>query len=95
MQTTQITRISVFQTSKVTGVLYTVVGLIYIPLGWFADSAAAPDDQLGALWLIMPLILGVIGFIAVALMAALYNFVASRMGGIEFSLSGQSDLSAP
>jgi len=91
MQTTRLTHISVLPSSKVLGVLYAILGLIYIPLGWFADSASAPDEQLGAFWLVMPIVLGVMGFIGTAVMAALYNFVAARMGGIEFSLGAPSD----
>ena len=58
------------------------------------DSAAAPGEQLGVVWLFMPIIMGVVGFIASALVAALYNVVAQRMGGIELSLSGQADVDA-
>lgn len=91
MQTMQIRHISVLQTSKVTGVLYLVLGLIYIPLGWLADASASPDERLGVFWLLAPVFFALFGMAMIALLAGLYNFVAARMGGVEFSIATPSE----
>jgi len=84
--TTQITHVSIFQTAKVISVVYGIFGILYIPLGWIIDSASPAEEQLGAFWLWMPFVLLVLTFVATAAGCAIYNFVASRVGGIELTL---------
>jgi hypothetical protein len=88
---TRLTHVSVLQTSKVMAAVYTVFGLIYIPLGFLMDMAAPPEEQLGLFWLVMPILIGVMTFIAVAIGAALYNAIAGMLGGIEFELTSTTE----
>ncbi len=68
-------------------VLYGLVGLIYIPLGFVIELTAPPEEQLGMwFWLLFPVILAVFTFVAVAIGCAIYNAVAKRIGGIEVTL---------
>jgi len=86
----RITHLSVHQCSLTLAFLYCVFGFIYIPLGYLIDSASPPDERLGLFWLAAPLVMGVIGYIGAALACALYNFIASKTGGVEFTLSAET-----
>ncbi len=91
-------RIAPLQFGKMMGVLYGLMGLIFLPffviaglVGAFAqtqaqENAAAGAAALGGLvvmGLLMPVIYGVMGFILGIISAALYNLIARWIGGIE------------
>ena len=83
----QIAHFSVHQTAKVLAILYTVLGLLVVPLLWLG-SLADPEGAM-PIWLalIFPLIYGLFGYIFTALGCALYNVIAARVSGIEFTLT--------
>jgi hypothetical protein len=88
---TQIVHISKLQTAKVMAVLYLVIS---IPLMLFAVAPALYMHQPVAwgilLW--MPVMYTVIGFVFTFLGSWIYNGVASKIGGIEFTISnGKAD----
>lgn len=71
------------------GAIYLIIGLI-VGVGSFFVLLVAPEQigfGMAALILILmlilvPLLYGVLGFVVGIIMAALYNLVASRVGGI-------------
>jgi len=84
----QITKISVFQTSKILAVLYVLFGLIYTLIGSLMLIFGGEQVKVMAIiYILMPVILGIFSFIFIALAAWIYNLVASRFGGIEVYVS--------
>jgi hypothetical protein len=86
--TQQIRKFGIGQTAKVAAVLYALMGLVLVPVFLFM-SMVAPKEAGGmgvGLALAMPILYGIIGFIATAIACALYNFVAKLVGGIEVEL---------
>jgi len=83
----QIRRFGVGQTAKVVGVLYALMGLIFVPFLLLASMLSPDKSAIGpGLALALPIIYGVAGFIFTALGCAIYNFVAGLVGGIEVEL---------
>ena len=83
----QIVRLSVHQTAKVLGVLYTLMGLLLIPI-LLVTTLSGPEEERTnlALLFLLPLAYGALGYVFVAIGCVVYNAVASRIGGIEFTL---------
>lgn len=83
----RISRFSVGQTAKVLGVLYALMGLLFVPIFLIAGRLT-PQGQTFAprLALALPVIYGLIGFVFTAIGCALYNVVAGWVGGIEVEL---------
>jgi hypothetical protein len=83
----QITRISILQSSKIATAIYVLFGLLYtligIPMIVFGGSQLR---IIGIVYLFGPLWMGVVGFIFFVIGAALYNLLASFLGGIEFEV---------
>ena len=87
--------IGVLSTGKLLGIFYALLGLIFG--GFFAvfslaagagnmpqNGSAVPMAGLGvAAVIVMPIMYGFFGFIGGVISAALYNFVAGLVGGIE------------
>ena len=83
---TQIKRISIMQTSKVIAIIYPIFGLIHTMIGiWMLTSPEQPN-WLGMLFLFIPIIIGIFGFIFSIIGCLLYNLIASKVGGVEFIL---------
>ena len=84
----QISRISVAQTSKVVAILYVAFSLLYsvigIPMILFGGSEI---KVMGTMYLFMPILAGIFGFIFVALGCWVYNLVAGKFGGVEFEVA--------
>ncbi|MGH9937107.1 MAG: hypothetical protein ACREAM_12720 [Blastocatellia bacterium] len=89
-------RVRVLSVGKVLGVLYALLGLLLggiLSLLSLAGAVASGLDEgiagvlfgVGAV-VIVPLFYGGVGFIGGIIMAALYNLVASFIGGIEVEL---------
>jgi len=82
----QITRFSVLQSTKIMTAMYVLFGFIYtligIPMIIFGDTGV---KIMGIVYLFMPIITGIMGFIFLALFMWLYNVLAVRFGGIEFT----------
>jgi len=88
-----LTRIDVFSVAKVAGVVYAALGVVVgvvIALAALAPKAAALPFPLlrgGVAFLAVvgaPVLYGLIGFVAGAVMAAIYNLAARLTGGISF-----------
>ena len=91
-------RVAPLQFGKMMGVLYALLGLIFLPffglfalIGAFAQSGSKEAGAAGAIaaggmllmGILMPVIYGIFGFVFGALSALLYNVIARWIGGIE------------
>jgi hypothetical protein len=85
----RIRRFGVGQTAKVLGVLYGLMGLIFVPvflvMGMFSPNEAGFGIGMAV---VFPLLYGVGGFVFTAIGCAIYNVVAGWVGGIEIELGG-------
>jgi hypothetical protein len=83
----QLIRISILQSSKIMTALYVVMGFLYtlvgIPMLIFGPSQFR---ILGILYLLGPIIAGILGFLFFVIFAAIYNLLASWLGGIELEI---------
>ncbi len=83
----QILQFGVGQTAKVVGVLYALMGLIFVPIVLIVSMVSPNKSEFGAGFaLALPIIYGVLGFIFTAIGCVIYNFVAGLVGGIEVEL---------
>ncbi len=83
----RIQRFGIGQTAKVMGVMYALMGLIFIPFLLLANAFAPGRSGFGVgLALAMPVLYGVVGAVFAALGCAVYNMVAGWIGGIEIEL---------
>lgn len=84
----RIRRFAPAQAAKVLGILYAIMGLIFVPI--FLLVALFDPDGTGAFGvgfaIVLPVFYGVVGAIAVAIGCMLYNLVAGWVGGIEIEL---------
>ena len=80
----QLIRISILQSSKIMTALYVLFGCIYtliaIPMIIFGNH---PLRIIGTIYLFMPIIMGILGFIFFCIFAAVYNLLAGWLGGLE------------
>lgn len=83
----QIVNVSVRQTSNFVGVLYFVVSLPIVLI--VAAYSLMKGQGLGVVLFsfLFPLMYAVMAYLGTALFAWLYNLVAKRVGGIEFTTS--------
>ncbi len=89
----QIRRFGVGQTAKVVGVLYALMGVVFVPFVLIASMISPNKSGVGAGFaLALPIIYGVCGFIFTAIGCAIYNFVAGLVGGIEVELDAAPQL---
>ena len=83
----QLIRISVLQSSKIMTALYVLMGFIYtlmgIPMIIFGDNQLR---MVGIVYLLMPVIMGILGFIFFVIFAAIYNLLAKWLGGFEVEI---------
>ena len=83
----QVKRISIHQTSKTMGLLYAFFGLIFLPFGIVVSMMAPEQDGPSTvLWLLFPILYGVVGYVMVAIGTAIYNLIAGWAGGVEADL---------
>ena len=83
----QLIRISVLQSSKIVTVLYVLMGFIYTLIGIPLIIFGGRQLQItGMIYLLMPIIMGIIGFIFFVIFAAIYNLLAKWLGGFEFEI---------
>ena len=84
----QLSRISLLQSSKVLTALYFLMGFIYTLIGMPMIIFGGPKFRvMGYVYLFMPILMAVIGFVFVLLFGAAYNFLAKRLGGIEVEIT--------
>ena len=83
----QIRRFGVGQTAKVIGVLYALMGLVFVPIVLIASMYSPDKTGFGpGFALALPVMYGVLGFVFTAIGCAIYNVVAGLVGGIEVEL---------
>ena len=88
----QIVRFGVGQTAKVFGVLYGLMGLIFLPIVLLVSLASPNETGFGTGFAIaLPFLYGIMGFIFTALACVLYNVVAGWIGGIEVEVSPRGE----
>jgi len=89
---TQMTHISVFQSSKVLAILSFIISILYaIPLGFYTLSTG--DKELAIALFLQPILHLVVVYISSIIIFLLYNLVAKGLGGIEFTLATQEKIS--
>ena len=93
---TQVTKISVLQTSKVMALVSPIFGLFHCVIGVIFSIIAVvliANERIeegvgllvpGVILLFMPVLMFFVTFIFAAIGSLLYNWVASKAGGIEF-----------
>ena len=89
---TQITRISFYQNAKILAILYIPVGLVYALIG--AVFLLMDHEYLkftGYVFLSMPLWLSLAVVGSHYVVAAVYNYLASKVGGFEFDFTEIED----
>lgn len=88
----QITRISVFQTSKIMAAFYVLMGCFYALVGIFILIFGEGEARYtGILFLLMPVLMAVFGFVGIAFFSWVYNVLAKLLGGVEFELTDVGD----
>ena len=94
----QVKKISALQTSKISAICNAPWGLIHTLVGlWILMNPTGDPEKdavhqfVGMLFLLMPLIIGVITFFSTFILSHFYNWLASMMGGIEFELEEQDE----
>jgi hypothetical protein len=84
----RIRRFSIGQSAKFLGVLYLLLGLIFVPF-FLLIGMMAPEGSIGfgtAFAAMIPFMYAALGAVSGAVGAALYNLVAGWIGGIEVEL---------
>ncbi len=89
---TQITRISFYQNAKILAILYIPVGLVYALIGVaFLLMDIEYLKFTGYVFLSMPIWLSLAVVGAHYAVAAVYNYLASKVGGFEFEFTEIKD----
>ena len=93
----QIATISAHQSAKVLAILYVIltlpfcligiIGYIVSMLGASPDPASPGPTFPFGLLIFMPIIYGSMGYVFFAIFCWVYNFVAKRVGGFEFTVT--------
>lgn len=80
----QIISVSILQSSKIMTAMYVVMGFIYTLIGIPMIVVGNREIKIiGLIYLLMPLWMGILGFIFFVIFAAIYNFLARHLGGFE------------
>jgi hypothetical protein len=83
----QLVRISLLQSSKIVTALYVIIGFFYTLIGILMVIFGGQHLRtMGIIYILMPLILAILGFIFFIIFAALYNFLVKYLGGIEVQI---------
>ena len=81
----QIVNVSMFQTAKVAAALYFVISVPFLAIMAVGMMfSRSPGMGIGML-VIFPLLYALFGFVFTLIGAWVYNLVAARIGGIEFT----------
>ena len=83
----QLISISILQSSKIMTALYVLMGFIYTLIG--IPMIIFGGDKLrivGIVYLFMPIVSGIFGFIFFVIFAAVYNALAAWLGGVEVEI---------
>ena len=100
----RIKSVGVLSSAKISGIIYTCLGLMFIPLALVGGVAGLASGQkngvLGgigflAIAVLAPIFYGVLGFVGGAIGAFIYNLAAKWVGGIEIELEGAVSPGSP
>jgi len=84
----RVTRVSILQSAKMATVLYALLGFLYtligIPMFLFGGEKM---HMVAIIYICMPVLMAVFGFIFFVIFAAIYNLVARWIGGFEFEVT--------
>jgi hypothetical protein len=81
----QIVQVSVVQSAKVMAAVYLVTAIPIVILAGLFMSAVMPAGVSIAVLVVMPVAYAIGAFVGVAIGALIYNLVAARIGGFEFT----------
>ncbi|WP_198116850.1 hypothetical protein [Massilia rhizosphaerae] len=81
----QIVQVSVVQSAKVMAAVYLVTAIPIVILAGLFMSAVMPAGVSIAMLVVMPVAYAIGAFVGVAIGALIYNLVAARIGGFEFT----------
>ena len=80
----QLIRISILQSSKIMTALYVLMGFIYTLIGLPMIIFGGQQLRImGIIYLFMPILMGLLGFVFFVIFAAIYNVLAGWLGGVE------------
>ena len=90
----RISNVSILQTSKIIAVIYALLGICLVPFACLMFCVGTEDPislVAGFFYLLAPLFYGIVGFIFTAIALWIYNYLASRIGGVEFEMEKVSE----
>jgi len=87
----QIVNVSVGQTAKVLAALYMMMSLPFLLVGTLFGAFRGGFAVVVLALVIAPIIYGVLTYLCTGLVAWLYNLVARRIGGMEYSIKEMPD----
>ena len=80
-------RISILQSSKIMTAMYVLIGFIYSVIAVPMIIFGTPQIRIiGFVYLFMPILMGIFGFVFFVIFAAIYNLLASWLGGVEIEV---------
>ena len=92
----RIRRIGILKAAMIGGIAYAIMTLLLVPFFLLLMLMPGAFDEMGrtsgdwmmapALLLLAPLVYGAMGFIGTGLAAAVYNLIATMVGGLEVEL---------
>ena len=83
----QIVEVSGFQSAKVVGAIYLVTAIPVCLIMAFFTSLTNQAGLSLAMLVFMPLMYALLGFVFSLIGAGIYNLVAARIGGLEYTTS--------
>ena len=92
----QLVCVSILQSSKIMTALYVLMGCIYTLIGIPMIIFGSPAIQkMGIIYLLMPILMGILGFIFFVIFAWIYNLLAKWLGGFEVEIKNIDDAAPP
>jgi len=86
----QIVNVSVVQSSKVVAVMYMLISLPVLAIMAILGALAGKAGPAILMLIIAPPLYGLVTFLCTGLLVWIYNVVARRVGGVEFSTEDMS-----
>ena len=84
----QVSRISIYQNAKFLAVIYMPIGIVYFLIGIVFLLRGGDYFRLtGVVFLLAPIWMSGLVVVTHVFMATIYNFIASKIGGVEFELT--------
>ena len=90
MKMQRIKRFGVAQTAKIVAIIYFImIAVLFLPFGLIAYALGlfrgiGPFE--GIMFLIAPILYGLVAFVATVIGCLVYNAIATRIGGIEIEI---------